>query len=257
MLAVRDNGEEDEMSTDQSTTPAAPKPPQPRLAPEATPATQAPVAAATAPGVAWGNSAPLALAGFATTTFMLSLIYITAVPAATMPVVFGVALMFGGLAQFIGGVIQLRMGNTFGGMLFCGFGAFWLSLFAIAQFFIRSVPPAQVGHAEGLFLYGFGVFAAVMLLASFRTSIVVVTAIAGLTVALFVLGAGLYTASLAVIAGVASSGLLQTGGWIALVVVAGLGFYLALAEVCEAVYGREILPVGHLAKPERESLGEG
>ena len=74
---------------------------------------------------------------------MLSLIYITAVPAAATPVVFGVALMFGGLAQFVGGVIQLRMGNTFGGMLFCGFGAFWLSLFAIAQFFIKSVPPAR------------------------------------------------------------------------------------------------------------------
>jgi succinate-acetate transporter protein len=46
-----------------------------------------------------------------------------------------------------------------------------------------------------------------------------------------VIGAALYTASLGVVAGVASSGLLQTGGWIALV-VAGLAFYLALAEVC-------------------------
>lgn len=184
---------------------------------------------------------------------MLSLIYITAVPAATTPVVFGVALMFGGLAQFVAGVIQLRMGNTFGGMLFCGFGAFWLSLFAIAQFFIRDVPPTQVGHAQGLFLYAFGVFSAVMLLASFRTSIVVVTTLAGLTAALFLLGAALYTASLGVIAGVASSGLLKTGGWFALA-VAGLAFYLALADVCEASYGREILPVGHLAKPKRESL---
>jgi uncharacterized protein len=206
--------------------------------------------------VAWGNSAALALAGFATTTFMLSLIYITAVPAATTPVVFGVALMFGGLAQFVGGVIQLRIGNTFGGTLFCGFGAFWLSLFAIAQFFIRNVPLTQIGHAQGLFLYAFGIFSAIMLLASFRTSIVVVTTLASLTAALFVIGAALYTASLGVVAGVASSGLLQTGGWIALV-VAGLAFYLALAEVCEAAYGREILPVFHLAKPERESLGEG
>jgi succinate-acetate transporter protein len=237
------------MSTDQSITPAVPTPPRPRVAPEASSVRPAPVPAAAATGVAWGNSAPLALAGFATTTFMLSLIYIDVVPAAATPVVFGVALMFGGLAQFVGGVIQLRMGNTFGGMLFCGFGAFWLSLFAIAEFFIKSVPVAQVGHAEGLFLYAFGIFAAIMLAASFRTSIVVVTALAGLTAALFVLGAALYTASLPVIAGVASSGLLKTGGWIALV-IAGLAFYLALAEVCEFTYGREILPVGHLAKSE-------
>jgi uncharacterized protein len=219
------------MSADQNTTPVAPTPPRPRVSPEATPARPAPVAAAGAAGVAWGNSAALALAGFATTTFMLSLIYITAVPAATTPVVFGVALMFGGLAQFVGGVIQLRIGNTFGGTLFCGFGAFWLSLFAIAQFFIRNVPLTQIGHAQGLFLYAFGIFSAIMLLASFRTSIVVVTTLAGLTAALFVIGAALYTASLGVVAGVASSGLLQTGGWIALV-VAGLAFYLALAEVC-------------------------
>jgi hypothetical protein len=39
--------------------------------------------------------------------------------------------------------------------------------------------------------------------------------------------------------------------------LAGFAFYLALAEVCEAAYGREILSVGHLARPERESLGEG
>ena len=45
----------------------------------------------------------------------------------------------------------------------------------------------------------------------------------------------------------ASTGLVKTGGWIALV-LAALAFYLALAEVCEASYGREILPVGHLAK---------
>jgi succinate-acetate transporter protein len=204
-----------------------------------TTATAAPVAApVTATGVAWGNSGPLALAGFATTTFMLSAIYANLVPAATLPVVFGVALMFGGLAQFIAGVIQLRMGNTFGGVLFCGFGAFWLSLFAFAQLFLKAVPLTQIGHAQGLFLYAFGIFSAVMLLASFRTSIVVVVALLLLTAALFVIGAGNYTAS---------TGLVKTGGWIALV-LAALAFYLALAELCEASYGREILPVGHLAK---------
>ena len=94
-----------------------------------------------------GNAAPLALAAFAVTTFMLSMINAGLVPAATEPVVFGVALMFGGLTQLIAGLIVLRGGNTFGGVLFCGFGAFWLSLFAIAQFFLKDIPPAQAGHA--------------------------------------------------------------------------------------------------------------
>jgi succinate-acetate transporter protein len=45
----------------------------------------------------------------------------------------------------------------------------------------------------------------------------------------------------------ASVGVIKTGGWIGLA-VAVFAFYLSLAEVCEASYGREVLPVGHLAK---------
>ena len=197
-----------------------------------------------ASGVAWGNSAPLALAGFATTTFMLSMINANLVNVGTLPVVFGVAFAFGGLAQLIAGVIQLRMGNTFGGMLFTGYGAFWLSLFAIANFFLKEVPAAQVGHALGLFLYAFGIFTVIMLAASLRTSIAVVTTLFLLGVTFFVLGAGNYTAAVPT---PAASALIRTGGWIGLAVAAG-AFYLALAEVCEASYGRAILPLGPLTK---------
>lgn len=111
----------------------------------------------------WGNSAPLALLAFAVTTFILSMINANAVSIGVTPVVFGVALMFGGLAQLIAGVIQLRTGNTFSGVLFAGFGAFWLSFFAIGQWFLKDVPVLEVGHALGLFLYAFGIFVVVML----------------------------------------------------------------------------------------------
>ena len=194
-----------------------------------------PPAAAGAMG--WGNSAPLALAGFATTTFMLSMINTGIVPAATTPVVFGVAFMFGGLAQLIAGIICFRNGNVFGGVLFGGFGAFWLSLWAIADFFLKAVPLLQVGHALGLFLYGFGIFATIMFLASFRTNVVVVVALALLAATLFVLGAANYGAS---------SGLVKTGGWMG-IILAGLAFYVCLAELWEASYGRS-LPLFPLAK---------
>ena len=77
------------------------------------------------------------------------------------------------------------MGNTFGGMLFTGYGAFWLSLFAIGDLFLKAVPVTQVGHALGLLLYAFGIFT-IMLAASLRTSIAVVTTLFLLAVTFFV-----------------------------------------------------------------------
>jgi uncharacterized protein len=187
---------------------------------------------------AWGNSAPLGLAGFAVTTFMLSMVNAKLMPAAITPVVFGVALMFGGIAQLIAGTIQFRNGNTFQGVLFSGFGAFWLSLYAIAEFFFKSIPLTQQGHANGLFLYAFGIFAAWLWLASFRTNVVVVIALGTLAATFFVLGAGNYYGSAFTV---------EAGGYMGLV-VAFLAAYLSCAELCEASYKRSVLPVWPLAK---------
>ena len=201
--------------------------------PTAQPATQP---AAQASG--WGNSAPLGLAAFAVTTFMLSMINAKLMPAAITPVVFGVALMYGGIAQLIAGVIQFRTGNTFTGVLFSTFGAFWLSLFAIVQFFLKDIPAAHAGQALGLFLYAFGIFTVWIWLASFRTNIVVVVALAGLAATLFVLGAGNYS----------GSGLtMEIGGYMGLA-VAALAAYLSCAELCEASYKRPVLPLFPLVK---------
>ncbi len=190
------------------------------------------------PGPGWGNSAPLALAAFAVTTFMLSMINAGLMNAGITPVVFGVAFMFGGLTQLIAGLLQFRTGNTFGGVLFSTFGAFWLSLFAIAEFFLKDVPAAQAGHALGLFLYAFGIFTVWIFVASFRTNAVVVVALAGLAATFFVLGAGNYGAS---------SGLVHAGGYLGLA-VAAMAAYLSCAELCEAAYKRAVLPVWPLAK---------
>jgi succinate-acetate transporter protein len=207
-----------------------------------------PSGAASLPAVAssdlstWGNSAPLALAAFALTTFMLSMVNAGFVNVGVEPVVFGVALMFGGTTQLIAGIIQFRTGNTFGGVLFSTFGAFWLSLFAIAEFFLKDVPAAQVGHALGLFLIAFGIFTVWILAASFRTNLVVVAALADLAATFFVLGAGNYGGG-----GVITT-TVKAGGYLGLI-VAFLAAYLSCAEVCEATYGRLVLPVWPLARP--------
>ena len=114
--------------------PAGPQPPAEAAAP---PEVATPAAAATT----WGNSAPLALAAFAVPTFMLSAINIGWVNIAVTPMIFAVALMSGGIVQLIAGIIQLRTGNTFTGVLFSMYGALWLSLFAFAEFFESEIPP--------------------------------------------------------------------------------------------------------------------
>ena len=118
-------------------------------------------------------------------------------------------------------------------MLFTSFGAFWMAYWAIAQFYVKAIPAAQVGHALGLFLYAFGMLAFVMLAASLRTNAIVVVALAALVVTFFLLGAGDYGAH---------ETLIQWGGYLGLA-TAGLAGYLACAEVCEASYGHEVLPV--------------
>jgi len=169
---------------------------------------------------------------------MLSMINAKLMPAAITPVVFGVALMYGGIAQLIAGVIQFRTGNTFTGVLFSTFGAFWLSLFAIVQFFLKDIPAAQAGHALGLYLCAFGIFTVWIWLASFRTNVVVVVALAGLAATLFVLGVGNYYGSAFTV---------ETGGYMGLA-VAALAAYLSCAELCEASYKRAVLPLWPLAK---------
>ena len=208
--------------------------------------TDAPLAATAEPSGApppataldWGNSAPLALFAFAVTTFMLSMVNADAIAKGVEPVVFAVALMFGGLTQLIAGIIQLRTGNTFAGVLFSGFGAFWLSAFAIVQWFLPKVPAAHAGQAMGLFIYAFGIFVVLMLAVSLRTNAVVVLALAILVFTFFFIGAGFYGGD---------STLMHWGGYTGLA-AAACAFYLALAELCESSYGRAVLPVWPLAR---------
>jgi uncharacterized protein len=169
---------------------------------------------------------------------MLSAINVGWVSEATTPIVFAVALMSGGIVQLIAGLIQLRTGNTIAGVLFSMYGALWLSLFALAQFFASEVPAAERGQALGLLLYAFGVFTLWIFVASFRTNIVVVTALAVLAATLFVLAAGKYNGN---------ADLIKAGGWLGFIAGAEAA-YLSCAELCQIAYKRWVLPIGSLAK---------
>ncbi|MGO9904084.1 MAG: acetate uptake transporter [Solirubrobacteraceae bacterium] len=193
-------------------------------------------AAATPLPDGWANSGPLCLFAFAATTFMISMVNAGAINKAIVPVVIGVGLLFGGATQLVGGLIQLRTGNTFNGALFSTFGAFWIALAAILEWFSKAVPATQVGHAMGLLLYTFAILAFVFLLCSLRTTRVSVIALTTLTATLLLLAAGNYGAS---------SNLLHLGGYLG-IVLAAMATYMGAAEICEYSYGRSVLPLGPL-----------
>jgi succinate-acetate transporter protein len=181
---------------------------------------------------------PLGLAAFALTTFVLSIFNADLMGKGGEPIVFGLALTYGGLAQLLAGMWEFRTGNTFGAVAFTSYGAFWLSFWAFVQFFEKSVPAADAGHAVGLFLIAWGIFTAYMFIASLRTTAAVAMVFLLLAVTFFVLGIGN--------AG-AHPNIIKAGGWIGLA-TAVVAWYASFAAVTNSTFGRVVMPVKPLGK---------
>src|SRR6185437_7761148 len=71
------------------------------------------------------NPAALGLVGFGLTTILLSLINAGVLPAGGEGVVIPLALAYGGFIQVLAGLLEFRLGNTFGMTAFLSYGAFW------------------------------------------------------------------------------------------------------------------------------------
>jgi succinate-acetate transporter protein len=100
------------------------------------------------------NPAPLGLAGFALTTWMLSMVNAGWFGSDAMPLVLALAFAYGGTAQFFAGLMEFPRGNSFGFVAFCSYGAFWWSFALYIEFFAGKVPPTFVGW----YLFMWGVF---------------------------------------------------------------------------------------------------
>jgi uncharacterized protein len=179
---------------------------------------------------------PLGLAAFALTTFVLSMFNANLVGVGGEPVVFGLAFAYGGIAQFAAGMWEFRTGNTFGAVAFTSYGAFWLSFWAFVEFFEKSVPKADAGHAIGLYLIAWGIFTLYMFVASLRTTAAIAAVFALLTLTFFALGIGN--------AG-GHTNIVHLGGWLGLATAAA-AWYASFAAVTNSTFGRAVLPVKHL-----------
>ncbi|HWU32444.1 MAG TPA: acetate uptake transporter, partial [Marmoricola sp.] len=121
-----------------------------------------------APGSHYADPGPLGLAAFAATTFVLSFANTGVFKAE--PVVFSLALIFGGLAQVLAGMWEFAKGNTFGATAFTSYGAFWISFWYLTNHTdLTGLTGKQVQHGIAMWLLVWTIFTAYMLVASLGT----------------------------------------------------------------------------------------
>jgi len=170
------------------------------------------------------------------TTFVLSMFNANLVNEKGVPVVLGLALAYGGIVQLLAGMWEFRAGNTFGAVAFSSFGAFWLSFWALEAFYAKDIT-GNVGHAVGLYLWGWAIFTAYMGVAAMRVS--------GAVLAVFVLLTATFVL-LAIGASGAHASVTHWGGYVGLATAAA-AWYASFAAVANSTFGRTILPVYPLA----------
>ncbi len=202
----------------------------------------------------WASPATVGLMGFALTTMLAGLSnlpYPYGVGFGLSPVVsglssnwtvYGMAISFGGAAQFAAGLIALRKGNMFAGSAFIGYGSFW-----IAFTLMLNQPFVAGGLSQGTAVF-FGVagFAFVWMMFTFAFLInapkhgwgitgvflLLFVAFILLVIKFFQMGGG---------ATISDGESWAVGGEI--ILTGALAWYVAMADLTNWNYGRKLLPV--------------
>ena len=149
-------------------------------------ATQAPTRASTI-----ADPGPLGLAAFALTTFVLS-VFNAGFIGTGEAVVLGLALAYGGIAQFAAGMWEFVKGNTFGAVAFASYGAFWVSFWWLINHTPADTKGNDLSHGVGTYLLAWAIFTAYMTIASLRTSAAVAAVFVALTVTFVLLTIGAF-----------------------------------------------------------------
>lgn len=184
------------------------------------------------------NPAPLGLMGFGMTTVLLNLHNAGAFGLSTAILAMGI--FFGGLAQVVAGMMEWKKGNTFGTTAFTSYGFFWLALVGLLI-----LPELGIGEAAdkttmAWFLGLWGVFTAVLFIATLRMNRALQFVFASLALLFFTLALG---------DALNDPAITQVAGYIG--IVCGLSaMYTALAQVLNEVYGRELVPLCPVKKVE-------
>ena len=131
----------------------------------------APVAQAVT-GIA--DPAPLGLAAFALTTFLLSAVNAGWAKNSTGSDWLGYAFAYGGLGQLLAGMWEFRNRNVFGATAFSTYGGFWIGLGLWAVLVApHALSASAAGQDLGWILLAFAIFNTYMLIFSTQVNMAV------------------------------------------------------------------------------------
>jgi len=188
------------------------------------------------------DPAPLGLAAFALTTFMISGHNATFIPDLIWV---GLALFYGGLVQLLAGMWEFRNRNVFGATAFSTYGGFWMSvgifvvLAEVSKSFAAGLSGANLSNGLAWFFVAFAIFNTYMLFWSARVSAAVFGVFLTLEITEILLAIGNFMEA----HGHANSTWVHAGGW-AGIVTAAVAWYTSAAGVVNGMSGRVVLPVG-------------
>jgi uncharacterized protein len=196
-----------------------------------------------APPPAIADPAPLGLAGFALTTFLLSAKNADWMSHSSGLTFLGYAFAYGGIVQLLAGMWEFRNRNVFGCTAFATYGGFWIGLY----FYVQDVGGGLLGkgdvaafnHDLGWILLAFAVFNTYMLIMSTQVSVAVFTVFLTLELTEIVGAIANFDAG----SHATPTGLVKVAGYIG-IVTAISAWYASAAGVANGMGGRLKLPVG-------------
>lgn len=178
------------------------------------------------------DPAPLGLAAFALTTFLLSAQ--NAGFTHGTDAWLGYAFAYGGLAQLLAGMWEFRNRNVFGATAFGTYGGFWIGLALYAKLVAPGGSAAQVANDKAWILLAFAIFNLYMLIASVGVNVAVFGVFLTLQATEVVLVIALFSGS---------ESLAKIGGYIG-ILTALVAWYTSFAGVFNGVTGRPAVWVG-------------
>ena len=187
------------------------------------------------------DPAPLGLAAFALTTFILSGHNASFIPDVIWV---GLAMFYGGLTQLLAGMWEFRNRNVFGSTAFSTYGGFWMSL----GLFVILAETTKLGaglkgpdvlNSLAWFLLAFAIFNTYMMFWSSRISIAVFAVFVTLEATEIILAIGFFRQAHGM-----SPYITHVGGWVG-IVTAACAWYASAAGVINGMSPeRKVLPVG-------------